>query len=223
VDILYCLRLGTIWTVRGVKRLIYEIRNDIDMGLEDARTDFPGNAVRIRVKSSVHEALVAGHRRARFTLAHELGHAVLYDGIARPRPTGAAGSHVRKWEKPYEAPERLANKFAEAFLIDDATAEFMSSAAEISDHFGVSLKAAGFYFDRMMERRDRAKSAERVKQKAAAFISQKVPDPVLSCAYLEDPCPTCGHSELIQDGAKYTCMNCGRTDDHFQDGDRLSG
>jgi Zn-dependent peptidase ImmA (M78 family) len=223
VDILVCLRTGFIWTIRGIKRLIYEICPDDKMGADDAQTEYHGDAITIRVKSSVHAAAAAGMGRARFTLAHELGHAVLHDGMTRARHTGTVGSQTRKWEKAYEAPERQANIFAISFLVNDPVAETLSSAMEISDRFGISLEAATYYFNSIVARRGRAESVDRVLKKAAAFREQKIVDPVLSVAYRQDACPICGQCELIQNGPKYTCMNCGRTGDHFQDGDRLNG
>lgn len=218
VEILACLRAGHIWTIRGIKRLVYEICADSELGKDDARTEYPAGGIVIKAKLSVHRALEAGDGRARFTLAHELGHAVLHDGMTRARRTDSRGSRRHRWEKPYEDPERQANVFAASLLIDAAVARNLRTPKEIMRRFGVSLKAAEICFDILEEERERPDTARRVKEKAAAFCAQPSFDPVLSLRFLPDPCENCGERALLPEGTKVRCQCCKAVMD-FQDGD----
>jgi IrrE N-terminal-like domain len=220
LDVLACLQAGFIWTVRGVRRLVYEVCDDSEMGADDARTEYRNRVVVILAKYSVDKDARAGIGRARFTLGHELGHAVLHDGIARARVTGAAGVQRAKWIKPFESAERQANIFATAILINDAEAEKATTAEEIVARFNVSNDCAAIYFKALEEIRGRAASAERVMKKAAAFCEQSIPDPVLAHLHLSDLCTACGKPALIQNGSKYICEHCWTAGYQFQDGDR---
>src|SRR5579872_4900843 len=79
VDIIKCLTSGWIETLDGRKRLIIEILPDTALYDDDAVTTIKESRVTIQIKKSVWQAAsdLASHwrhYRARFTLAHELGH-----------------------------------------------------------------------------------------------------------------------------------------------------
>lgn len=219
VDVLACLKKGTIWTVRGEKRLEYKIRPDSEMGLDDAVTEYAKGIITIAVKRSVHDDARIGDGRARNTLAHELGHAVMHDGVPKARQTGAAGSTRPKWIKAFESTERQATVFGVKFLINDAVADTLPNTEEISVRFGVSYQCAEIYFKELTERRNRAASAKRIAQIAAAFCAP-VPDPGPP-KYMIERCTSCGQQTLYPSGSKFICATCRGAVDRFQDGDSL--
>jgi Zn-dependent peptidase ImmA (M78 family) len=218
VDVIACVRQDTIWTARGKKRLVYDIRPDSEMGGDDATTAYAKGVITIAVKESVHRAAMMGEGRARLTLAHELGHAVMHDDAPKARATGVTGHTRPGWLKASKSAERQATIFAVAFLINDAVAESLPNAEEISVQFGVSLQCARIYFNELEERRNRAASAERVARKAADFCAQAVPDPVRP-RYLNETCTTCGKQTLYPVGTRCKCQTCGGVVERFQDGD----
>lgn len=219
VDVLACLKKETILTVRGVERLVYKVRPDAEMGDDDAVTSYAKGVVTITVKKSVDYDALMGVGRARNTLAHELGHAVMHDSAPKARQTGAVGKSTPKWLKPYKSAEHQAKVFAAAFLIDDAAAKELPSAKAISVDFGVSLESATIHFDKLTERRNKPKANERVARKAKAFC-EPIPDPGPP-KYLKERCTSCGQQTLYPSGSKFSCATCGGAVDRFQDGDSL--
>ncbi len=80
---------------------------------------------------------LSGHRRSRFTIAHEIGHYMLHSQMGRiPIRVKRDGSGQVEWE---------ANWFAAGFLMPEK--EFKTKRAEgwgdaeLAEHFGVSLAA----------------------------------------------------------------------------------
>src|SRR5690348_7693498 len=113
VDVLDCAKRPSIWTVRGERPLKFEIRSDPEMGDDDGRTIFDNGSITIAVKRSVYHAAYLGDGRARNTIAHELGHAVLHDGPQMSRR--AEGNATPGWLRPFESAEHQAKVFAPAF------------------------------------------------------------------------------------------------------------
>src|SRR5579863_2462340 len=86
-DLVKILSAGWINTVKGRKRLVLIVVPDDELGASDAKTKCAGDCVRIAVKRSVWTALVSVPeddealvklRQAKFTLAHEYFHGVLW-------------------------------------------------------------------------------------------------------------------------------------------------
>ena len=98
IDVIKCLSLGRIWTVAGEKRLVLEIVSSSEIASSemrgvDAITINGKDIIIIKVTESVYKLALAGAARARMTLAHELGHAVLcHPGDALARVTGVSRS-----------------------------------------------------------------------------------------------------------------------------------
>lgn len=86
VDVLACLASKSIWTVNGKQRLNFQVRPDVEMGTADGMTSHGKDVVTIAIKQSVRDAAFMGDGRARNTLAHELGHAVMHHRNAATRP-----------------------------------------------------------------------------------------------------------------------------------------
>jgi Zn-dependent peptidase ImmA (M78 family) len=216
VDVLACLKVGEIRTTSGVKKLTFLKVPDQELGENDAMTTFEGEKIAIRAKESVVNAALFGDGRSRFTLAHELGHAVLHSGAPKARPTVSKGPY--KSIAPSGSAERQANVFAAAFLVGDHLADSMDSAEKLSTEFGVSLKVAEIEFERVEKRKNRTKSVERVRQLTEEF--KRATTPVKSAmSYLPDACSVCKSQMLFPVGPKIMCQHCDTIFDRFQDGD----
>jgi hypothetical protein len=135
IDILDCLKRGTIWTVNGPRKLNFLVRSDDEMGRSDASTISSKDVVTIAVKESVRCANFVGVGRARNTLAHELGHGVMHEGPPMHRRSDVNVSPT--WLQPFESAEHQARVFAPAFLINDTVANTLESAEELSITFGL--------------------------------------------------------------------------------------
>jgi hypothetical protein len=218
IDIVACLKKPTVWTVFGVRRLNFQVRPDSEVGANDGSTIYSGHIVTVAVKQSVHDEAIMGVGRARNTLAHELGHAVMHDGVQMARRT--AGNVTPRWLKPFESAEHQAKIFAPAFLINDVIAENLSSAEEISIRFVISLESARIYFEQLTERRNREQAGERILRMAEEFRARTQPIPTkVRC--IHDRCTTCGQATVFPVGIKFLCETCGDVSDRFQDGDQV--
>lgn len=221
VNILKCLESGSVPTIYGRKKLIFRVVDDAVLGDVDGKTEFSKGVVTITVKRSVRDEARMGVGRARMTLAHELAHAVMHHGTPLFRLIGAAGSTALAKEAAYESAEHQAKVFASAFLIHDEDAAQMGDAIEISVEFGVSLEAARVYLDRLRQKIERQKSAERVlkiaQEAKAAILGKSV---IKAPAYLDAACSSCHSLTLLPIGNKVLCDICGFVGDRFQDGDQ---
>jgi hypothetical protein len=155
VNVLAILDRKEIPTVFGLKRLVLNIVDDAALDGNDALTIFGNALVTISVKRAVHNEAKLGVGRARMTLAHELGHAVVHKGPPMARATGAYGVSRHRWIKPFESAEHQAKVFAAALLINDVSGEFVESAEQASVRFGISLEAAEIYHAALIEERNR--------------------------------------------------------------------
>ncbi len=218
VDVLACLASKSIWTVIGKKLLKFQVRPDIEMGTADGMTSHGKDFVAIAIKQSVHDAAFMGDGRARNTLAHELGHAVMHNGAEMPRR--ALGNVTPKWlkSKPFESAEHQVRVFAPAFLINDLIAETLSSADEISIQFGISFESAKIYFDELTALCGREVAAEKIRRIADEF--REAVNPVTSkLHFINDACSVCSSQTVFPVGSKFMCQTCNNVSDRFQDGD----
>jgi hypothetical protein len=149
VDVIACLNRNTVRTVMGGKRLNFQVRPDREMSGNDGSTSYGKGIVTIAVKQSVYDAALMGDGRARNTLAHELGHAVMHDGP--PMARRVEGSLRPGWIKPFESAEHQAKVFAAAFLINDTIGSTFFNAEDISVEFGISLESATIYLKELAE------------------------------------------------------------------------
>jgi Zn-dependent peptidase ImmA (M78 family) len=220
VNIVKCLESGSVPTVYGRKQLAFVVKDDLELGDADGKTEFNKDVVTISVKRSVNEEARVGVGRARMTLAHELGHAVMHHGTALFRMIDAAGSTDLAKECPYESAEHQAKVFAAAFLIHDEDAAEMRDAEEISIEFGVSIEAAKICVKRLKKKVERAQSAERVNKlaeqtKAVLLGKRDIQKP----EYLPDSCIICSNETLILiSGNKVLCDTCKFVGDRFHGG-----
>ncbi len=123
--------------------------------------------VEIKLRDDVWRLIEANDGRARFTLAHELGHAILHadvimaGGVVYRDAACIPSETLQIGMKIYESPEWQANVFASAFLmpsksvrgwIDYVRCEDpeMVSIASMAEHFSVSYQAARIRMERML-------------------------------------------------------------------------
>jgi hypothetical protein len=213
VDILACVKSPTVWTVRGTQRLNFQVRPDAEMGPDDASTSYGKGIVTIAVKQSVYDAALVGEGRARNTLAHELGHAVMHDGP--PMARRAEGNITPKWIKAFESAEHQAKVFAAAFLINDEIASRLSTAEEISIELGVSLESATIYLKELVEPRERERIGEQILRLARDLRAEP--------QFLKELCTNCHRPTVLPLGSKFMCKTCNAVFDRFQDGDSIEG
>jgi hypothetical protein len=207
---------GSVPTLQGIKALNYQIVPDAELSVE-ALTEFTEVGRTITVRKSVHERAKFGVGRDRFTLAHELAHAVIHDGAPKARSLVRA---VPKFIKPYESSEHQADVFASAFLIDDKIAAQLPTAKDIEVEFAVSAKAAEICFERLHQRERKAALSDSFRSLARELQN---PNEVTSEEknYIQTSCPRCGNQTLMEIGIKFFCTSCDFVCDPFGDGDRL--
>lgn len=102
-------------------------------------------AHKLTVRDSVLEEARAGRARARFTLAHELGHYFLGHEGARRRTANKAlyGTSAER------VAEREADIFASYFLVPTKLAAGLSTPDEIAEVFQMSMPVAEIAFERI--------------------------------------------------------------------------
>lgn len=112
-----------------------EIVEDTEMrGIEGAT--WP-DQLHMRLGNSVYEGAVAGERRARFTVAHELGHLFLHRGL----PFARAIEDGHKLNA-YECSEWQAHEFAGALLMPERLIQTCGTVLEVMQRCEVSEQAA---------------------------------------------------------------------------------
>ena len=128
---------------------------------EEAHTDFEENIIILSPKT--YDDLQKGMHRARFTLAHEIGHAVLHTSSIRTAcllsasrkssdtmPNSADIPKFRRGKFPaYMDPEWQANKFASAFLMPEDLLNWLAikgslTAPTLASYANVSEEAATY-------------------------------------------------------------------------------
>lgn len=106
----------------------------------------PGRQTGVIVfRNSVYVEACGGDPRARFTVAHEYGHAFL--GHRRTFNRVAPGAHY-----PWNDSEAQANAFAAAFLMptEQIEEEGLRTSLDIARYFGVSRPAAAFRLNNVL-------------------------------------------------------------------------
>ena len=167
-----------------------------------------------------------GDGYARYTIAHELGHATLHfsklkEGAALARRRTGNKTHL--WIPKSRSAERQAMVFGAAFhAVNDDAARELSTPEEISVQAGVSLAAARIYLEQAQEDLARPASASRVRQIADEVRAVLAPKPSTTIVkFLDDPCSCCGQQKLFPVGHKFMCQACNAIYDRFQDGDQV--
>ena len=214
-----------IWTLRGKKPFKLEFAADAEMNGDSGLTTYDGTKIVVRIPRHIRHSAFMGDGYARFTIAHELGHAALHldkltQGAVLPRRL--AGNALPKWIPKFKSAEHQANVFGAALLINDVVARRLSSPEEISVQAGVSLLAARIYFEQVQEELARPASIARVQKIADEVRAALAPKTsVVTISFLNEPCSCCGQQKLFPVGHKFMCQSCDTVYDRFQDGDEV--
>lgn len=111
-----------------------EVTEDDELSKDVEAISYPDLKL-IKVKNSVYNKACSGDARARFTIAHEIGHLVLHRDMGA-FARGPAHTDYR------EDAEWQANMFAASFLADSRLLTTKMSVQEIATQCGLSLRAA---------------------------------------------------------------------------------
>lgn len=107
----------------------------------------------IHISASTFEGVRRGDPRARFTVAHELGHLVLGHEGVRSRVALGKDRRVQAGVRSASQDEEEANYFARAFLMPERVAEDFKNSAELARRCGVSEKTAQIRLNDLARRR----------------------------------------------------------------------
>jgi hypothetical protein len=199
----------------------------------------------LKIPDRTFVALDHQDNRARFSIAHEIGHWVLAHPEQRFR-------HATK--KAYELAtpkiqrdERQAEQFAAFFLAPDHLASSRTTVEELQEMFGLSYRAAVIrkheleaearrrlglkrelppkvvdlfqYLERKGYRRPQPQPQQPRYQLKPAATPAKKTFHAYSPHYIDEQCPSCGKKTLLPLGNKFMCDTCHNVSDRFQDGD----
>lgn len=162
-------KVATAASVKSPMRLdVYEAVSGSRLN-EEGRTSYVDGTLVIGVREDVWQLASDGEGRARFTLAHELAHAIIHQDALRAAP----GTEMFRDElcsvirrnptvRPFECPEHQANVWAGAFLVPYAgVKEFLlqrdeaaedCSIEDLAKNFGVSRAAARVRLNQLLPR-----------------------------------------------------------------------
>lgn len=216
LDIVSCLKSGKVLTLRGYKRLEYIVKPNGSLGTDEAVTRHSAETVLIETTEREHEAALFGEGRSRFTLTHELGHAVLHDGEAMPR--SSLKLVKPDWVEIYRSAEHQANRFAASALVFRPFLTADMSVQQIAIEFGVSQEVAKNAYEELDRSANHLAAASRVRR---TVESLKENNAVKQTAkyFTDNQCPNCGLYKMFPIAGKYMCDNCNIVYDALQDGD----
>lgn len=112
----------------------FEVIEDQQMGDDDART-YPDHGL-ILLRESVYNGAACGSGRARFTLAHELGHLVLHQGVSFNRVNPDAPPKI------FRNSEWQSDVFSSHLLMPTHLVSGYRDPEVVARDFGVSYWAA---------------------------------------------------------------------------------
>ncbi len=167
-------------------------------------------------------------KRARFTIAHELGHVVF--GHKKTRHRNISGRPIEKIAPSIMRDESDADKFAAAFLAPLYLAgnPLLAHASDLADRFGLSTRAAEIKLEELQRLYRRAHNLprplpksivsflENAKKGGAKITSldieqQRLDKEAKAKAYEGDLCSECGNFTLVRNGTCMKCTACGST------------
>ena len=255
VDIVAILRLGrTIPTVDGKKKIAVEIVPDSELGRREAETRCLEDKILMRVRSSLWNAAtrvpededeLRSHRRAKFTLTHELFHGVLGHGggdvaLARHEDSRVdqKGRYISQITiAEYEANFSAANFLAPLDRIDEgadvswiqATFDFNYKAAQQRlEEFG-SEKRNPNIVDGLNKLAETLRALRPAERKPTISKAEDLAADVANSnreVSAEDlrlvGCTRCGFGGArAVGGNRFACTFCGIVGEIYQDGDPL--
>jgi Zn-dependent peptidase ImmA (M78 family) len=169
-----------------------------------------------------------GRQRARFTIAHELGHVVL--GHKKTRHRNTAGRPIEKIAPTIIRDESEADKFAASFLAPLYLAgnPLLAHAGQLAERFGLSNRAAEIRLEELQRLYRRAHNLprplpksivnflENAKKRGAKIGSldieqQRRRAEAKANGYEGEMCGECGNFTLVRNGTCMKCDTCGST------------
>jgi|SRR5713101_8995162 len=138
------LRLDVIDVLRKLKHhgQIVDYVRVPDMSLPDAEAQYDPDKGIIYLRESTYLAAQRGDSRARWTVAHEVGHVAL--NHQRTRNRSSASRSIEKIAQTIRRDEAQAHRFAAALLAPFHRANFslQTTAQQVAMRFDISLAAA---------------------------------------------------------------------------------
>lgn len=166
--------------------------------------------------------------RARFTIAHELGHVVF--GHKKTRHRNISGRSIEKIAPSIIRDESDADRFAAAFLAPLYLAgnPLLMHASQLADRFGLSKKMAAIRLEELQRLHRRAHNIPRPLPKGiVAFLEnakkggaqiksleieqQRMRAEAKARGYEGDMCTECSNFTLVRNGTRMKCDTCGST------------
>ncbi|MDF1601575.1 ImmA/IrrE family metallo-endopeptidase [Mesorhizobium sp. YIM 152430] len=124
----------------------------------------------LMVREAVLESAKAGHTRARFTIAHEIGHYFLgHDGERRRNPDKKI--YIKSKEI---IEEREADMFASYFLVPTEMALDCQNSEEVASRFEISTQAAEIAFQRVERAQRKVAGKERILPRGVIDLLQEL-------------------------------------------------
>ena len=225
------LRPDMIDVITSLKRLGYiaDWVHVPDQCMAGAEAKFDPKDRKLYLSETTYLAALGDEPRARWTIAHEVGHIALAHHNARNR--NAVRSEIERIAPTVRRDEAQANRFAAAFLAPFHKTNFSleMTATQLADRFGISVTAATnrveelarIYRQRNGIQRplpqgiiDFLKEAQRKGHKIMSLASEK-PNGASSTQRIEteqyegDACPRCGNFTMIRNGTCFRCTICG--------------
>jgi Zn-dependent peptidase ImmA (M78 family) len=130
-----------------------------DAKMPEAEGQWDANEGIMRLRESVFRAMQRSEPRARWTVAHELGHFALKHGGTRNRSTEV--SSAERFLARVKAEEAEASRFAAAFLAPAHLIRQDDTPETIAERFGISAEAACIRHAEVRAMSERASRRER--------------------------------------------------------------
>jgi Zn-dependent peptidase ImmA (M78 family) len=202
----------------------YERVSDVEMPDDLGAFDPDSRLLRLRDSTFIAANDVAGRRpereRARFTIAHELGHVVF--GHKKTRHRNTSGRLVDKIAPTIVRDENEADKFAASFLAPLYLAgnPLLAHAGQIAERFGLSIRASEIRLEQLQRLYRRAHNLprplpksivsflEKAKKGGAKIESLEIEQQRLQTeakSYQGESCGKCGNASFMRNGI---CRKC---------------
>ena len=226
------LRLDVIDVVQKLKH-----RGDIadyvrvpDHRMLDADAKFNPDDRNLYLQESTYNAAKRGEPRARWTVAHEIGHIALEH--RRTRNRSSLPAEIERIAPTIRRDETQAHKLAAAFLAPFHRADFSleTTATQLADRFGISLSAATRRVEELAPMFRRLLGIQRpLPQGVVDFLAeaQRKGHKVMSLAPVEfvrerfetpryegELCPVCSNFRMVRAGTSMRCDFCGAITGH---------
>lgn len=134
------LDLGCVLKKLAIIRPGFKYEQVADWQMTDAEAQWDSERQTIRLRESVFKGMQAQHPRARWTVAHEIGHFQLQHGGIRNR--SLAKTAAEKFVSQVRHEESEAKRFASIFLAPAYLVGPEQLADDLRQTFGISLESA---------------------------------------------------------------------------------